>query len=75
MPYSHDQPDNALRCRRVGVAEYISRKNYNADTAAEAISDILSDPKYARNAAEAGEIVRAEGGTAEACDAIEGLIK
>jgi len=75
MPYSHDQPDNALRCRRAGVAEYISRDTYNADTAAEAISGILSDAKYAQSAAKAGEIVRSEGGTAEACDAIEALIK
>ena len=75
MPYSHDQPDNALRCRRAGVAEYISRDTYNSDTAAEAISGILSDAKYAQSAAKAGEIVRSEGGTAEACDAIEALIK
>lgn len=75
MPYSHDQPDNALRCRRAGVAEYISRSSYNAETAAEAISGILSDPKYAQNAAKAGEVVRAEGGTGEACDEIEKLLK
>jgi len=74
MPYSHDQPDNALRCRRAGVAEYISRNNYNAETAADAISDILSAPEYAKNAARVGEIVAAEGGTDGACDAIEGLI-
>ena len=75
MPYSHDQPDNALRCRRAGVAEYISRGSYNAETAATAISGILNDPKYAQNAARVSEIVRSEGGAASACDAVEKLLK
>ncbi len=75
MPYSHDQPDNALRCRRAGVAEYISRTSYNAETAAAAVSKILSEPSYAENAARIGEIVRSEGGTAAACDEIESVAR
>src|SRR6202041_1561799 len=34
MPYSHDQPDNARRVRRLGVAEVLGRKHYHARAAA-----------------------------------------
>ena len=74
MPYSHDQPDNAARCRRAGVAEIIERDEYNADTAAEKIKLILNDESYQTNAYEAARIVRAENGTVTACDAIEAII-
>ncbi|MGB7207605.1 MAG: nucleotide disphospho-sugar-binding domain-containing protein [Pyrinomonadaceae bacterium] len=74
MPYGHDQPDNAARCRRAGVAEIISRDSYNARTAAEALRPILSDPKYRANAVKLKQIVVSEHGSAAACDAIEGLL-
>ena len=32
MPFSHDQPDNAARCARIGVARTISREKYTAET-------------------------------------------
>lgn len=71
MPYSHDQPDNAARLRRLGVAEIITRAEYNAETAAAAIETILSNAAYAGKAAAIGSIVRSEHGTSAACDAIE----
>jgi UDP:flavonoid glycosyltransferase YjiC (YdhE family) len=74
MPFSHDQPDNAARCRRLGVAEVITRETYSPDTAAEMLKKILETPAYAQKAADAGRIVRAERGTEEACDAIEAVL-
>lgn len=74
MPYSHDQPDNAARCRRAGVAEIIERDEYAAETAAEKIKLILSDESYRTNAFDAARIVRAENGTVTACDAIEAIL-
>lgn len=74
MPYGHDQPDNAARCRRIGVAKMIGRNEYTADSAARALRNILGDPTYAEKAAAAGEIVRSEGGASAACDAIEKLL-
>ncbi len=73
MPYGHDQPDNAARCRRAGVAEIIHRDSYNARTAAEALRPILSEPKYRENAANLKRIVDSESGSVAACDAIEGI--
>ncbi len=74
MPYGHDQPDNAARCRRIGVGETIGREKYNATTAAQLLDKILSDPKYLETAKEKAEIVRSEDGTVAACNAIEGLL-
>ena len=74
MPYGHDQPDNAARCRRLGVAEMISRGGYTAESASRMLTKILSDKSYAAKAAGCGSIVRSEGGTASAADAIEKLL-
>jgi len=75
MPYSHDQPDNAARVRRAGVAEIIRRGNYNAETASQALGAILRDPGYRARAGELKRIVDSEGGTTTACDAIEEILR
>jgi rhamnosyltransferase subunit B len=74
MPFSHDQPDNAERCRRAGVAEVIGRDRYTAEAAAEILDRLLSRPGYKTNAAEARRIVLAERGTETAVDAIESIL-
>jgi UDP:flavonoid glycosyltransferase YjiC (YdhE family) len=74
MPYGHDQHDNAARCRRIGVAEIISRDKYDAKAAAHALLELLSDSSYKKNALKAKNIVDSEHGTQAACDAIEELI-
>ncbi len=73
MPYSHDQPDNAARCERLGTALIISRDGYEAKTAARQLKRLLAAKKYRRNAAEAAKVIQAEHGTKIACDAIESL--
>jgi UDP:flavonoid glycosyltransferase YjiC (YdhE family) len=73
MPYSHDQPDNARRVRRLGVAKVIQRDRYRADTAASLIREILAEPKYRERAAAIGVQVRDEDGLREAGDALEQL--
>jgi rhamnosyltransferase subunit B len=74
MPYGHDQPDNAARCRRAGVGEMISRNSYNSESAVEMLGKILSNPEYSSNARRLAEIVNSEGGSAAACDAIEHVL-
>ena len=75
MPYSHDQPDNAARCERLGVARVIAREKYMAETAAKELRELLSDLSYKSKAIEAKKIVEAEHGTKMACDAIEVILK
>jgi UDP:flavonoid glycosyltransferase YjiC (YdhE family) len=71
MPYSHDQPDNARRVRRLGVAEVLSRKEYKAKPAAELIARLLSDNAYQQRAQTVAATVQAENGTIAACNALE----
>ncbi len=75
MPYSHDQPDNAARCRRLGVSETITRNSYQADVVANKLNTILTDPSYKTKAEEAKRIIEIENGTKIACDAIENVLK
>jgi UDP:flavonoid glycosyltransferase YjiC (YdhE family) len=74
MPYNYDQPDNAARLVRLGVARTISRKDYSAERAAGELNALLSDPGFARKAAEARQRIQEEHGAAAACDALESLL-
>jgi rhamnosyltransferase subunit B len=75
MPYSHDQPDNARRVRRLGVARVIRRKRYTAELAARKITLLLDRTSTRRRAANIGEQLRREDGLKAACDALEELGK
>ena len=74
VPFSHDQPDNAARCRRAGVAEIIDRDSYNAETAARVLQQILGDGKYKACAEPLKRMIETEHGTKTACDAIEDIL-
>ena len=71
VPWSHDQPDNARRAARLGVARVLSSTRYRADRAAAALEELLDDPACADRAAEVSRIVRTEDGVSAACDEIE----
>src|SRR5207244_12880236 len=74
VPYAHDQPDNAARVTRLGVAGTLARHRYDPARAAAALRPLLDDPAYARRASEVGAAIRQEDGVSEACDALEGLL-
>lgn len=71
MPYSHDQPDNAARAQRLGVARTIKRDKYKAIALEAELKQLLHEPKYAQQAALIGQQIRAENGVKVACDRIE----
>jgi rhamnosyltransferase subunit B len=73
MPYSHDQPDNARRVRRLGVARVIRRPQYTAENAAKRIQHLLQSTAIRQRAAEIGEQLQQEDGLEAACDALEAL--
>lgn len=75
VPFSHDQPDNAARCVRNGVAESIGRANYSSKTAARSIKKILESETHKANAVELKRIIESENGTTMACDAIEQVLR
>lgn len=63
MPYSHDQPDNAARAERLGIARTIARNDYTAEKAAAELKRLLDDdPRYTKRAAEVGRQIQAENG-------------
>ena len=70
VPHSHDQPDNAFRVVRLGVARTLYPKRYTAARAATELRRLLDDPEYAERARQVARIVAAEGGAAAAADAI-----
>jgi UDP:flavonoid glycosyltransferase YjiC (YdhE family) len=75
MPFAHDQPDNAERLSRLGVARTISRRRYSPARVAAELRHLLDDPAYARRAAAIGEELRREDGVRAACDALEGILR
>jgi UDP:flavonoid glycosyltransferase YjiC (YdhE family) len=75
MPYAHDQPDNAGRVTRLGIARTIARHRYTPDRAAAELRELLDDPAYSKRASAVRERVRQEDGVRAACDALEHLLQ
>lgn len=73
MPYSHDQPDNARRMRRLKVARVMRRGSYTPVRVARKLRSLLEDPEYARRAEAVARTMSHEDGTRTACDALEEL--
>lgn len=74
MPFSHDQPDNAARCARIGVAKVISRDKYNADLAAQNLRELIENPSYKAKAMQVKSVIESENGVKTACDVIEKIL-
>jgi UDP:flavonoid glycosyltransferase YjiC (YdhE family) len=75
VPYSHDQPDHAARLTRSGIGRTLRRDQYNAQSAARQLGQLLNTNEYSIRAARIGEQVRREDGTRVACDAIEEVLQ
>jgi UDP:flavonoid glycosyltransferase YjiC (YdhE family) len=74
VPFAHDQPDNAARLTRLGVARILPPRRYNAARAARALQALIEDPKYRERIGPLATQVQQEDGTRAACDAIDGLL-
>jgi UDP:flavonoid glycosyltransferase YjiC (YdhE family) len=75
MPYSHDQPDNARRMRRLKVARILQRRNFTPLRVAKKLRILLEEPIYARRAKQVAQRLRMEDGVATACNALEELVR
>jgi rhamnosyltransferase subunit B len=73
MPYSHDQPDNARRVRRLGVARVIRRRRYTAEACCPQDHAAAGENRHAAAGGRIGEQLRSEDGLKAACDALEAL--
>lgn len=74
IPFGYDQPDNAERLRRLGVARTIRRHNVSQKTLAAGLRKILFDPSLATRAKELSRQIRPEADTAASLDALERLV-
>jgi UDP:flavonoid glycosyltransferase YjiC (YdhE family) len=74
VPHAYDQPDNALRVVKLGVARTLFPKHYVATQVATQLGAILAEPRYAQRAVVVGSTVQAEAGDQQACDAIEAYL-
>jgi UDP:flavonoid glycosyltransferase YjiC (YdhE family) len=75
VPFAHDQPDNAVRVERLGVARWVAAARYDARRAARLLGELLDGRGHGARAAAVGREVRGEDGASAACDAIEATLK
>ena len=73
VPHGHDQPDNAYRVTKLGVARTLYPRRYRAARVARELEQLLRDG-YAARVASVASAVRAEGGAAAAAEALERLV-
>lgn len=71
VPHANDQPDNAWRLTRLGVARALYPGRYRAGRVAREISTLLATPSYAKRAGEVADVVAHEPGAGAACGVIE----
>jgi rhamnosyltransferase subunit B len=75
MPYSHDQPDNARRMRRLKVARIIQKRYFTPLRVAKKLRRLLENPVYAHRAEQIALRLRAENGVVAACNELENLAR
>ncbi len=75
MPYSHDQPDNARRMKRLKVARVIQRASYTPGKVAAKLKEMLDDPKFGIRSGQVAAQMAHEEGVRTACDALELLYR
>jgi rhamnosyltransferase subunit B len=73
VPFSHDQPDNGRRVKRLGVARVIPRSRYRADRVARELRMLLT-PEYASAARATACEMEREDGVAAACEGLERVL-
>ena len=71
VPHGFDQPDNAARLQRLGVAEVLPAARYRADRAARLLDALQRRPDYRRRSEACAESLRADDGAAAAAAVIE----
>lgn len=74
VPYANDQPDNAWRLERLGVARTLYPSRYRAGRVVTELRALLGEARYGRRAHAVASVVNAEEGVRTACDVIERVL-
>jgi len=75
VPFGQDQPDNAHRCERLGVARTLRYAQFATPRVVNELSQLLNDRTYLEQAKKVGREVEEENGTKRACDAIDQVLR
>src|SRR5690606_39089954 len=68
MPMGFDQPDNAMRATRLGVARWLAPNRFTATRVAGALDALLGDERVSRSAADCRDRLRSVNGICLACE-------
>lgn len=71
MPMTHDQPDNADRLEKLGVARWLLPAKFTAANVARELETLLADPRFKTAATQYAETLKGEDGLGAAADVIE----
>ena len=72
-PLSHDQPDQAVRIKRLGVGDWLRPGSISADSLAAKLRPLLEQPSVAERCVELSSQTRQADGLTTAADLIEAL--
>jgi len=73
MPMAYDQPDNAARLERLGVAESLPPKKFRGPAVAKLLSRLLTDAQVHQRCHHWARQCNGEAALAASCEALEGL--
>jgi len=71
MPMSHDQPDNAMRLRRLGVGDFVKPRAFRARRVAQKLDRLLTSPDVKASLQRLRSKFEQATGLAGTCDLIE----
>jgi UDP:flavonoid glycosyltransferase YjiC (YdhE family) len=71
MPMAHDQPDNAARLERLGVAATLAPKKFIGADVAQKLGLLISSEEVCARCKKYAEMVDSEKSVNEACEEIE----
>jgi UDP:flavonoid glycosyltransferase YjiC (YdhE family) len=74
VPHANDQPDNAWRLTRLGVARTVYPTRYRGTRVAADVRALLDTPSYGERARQLAAVVQREDGVRRACDVIETVL-
>jgi UDP:flavonoid glycosyltransferase YjiC (YdhE family) len=74
VPHGNDQPDNAARLARLGLASWLDRGHYRSGFIADELEELLADPQARSKARECARTIAQEDGVASACAALEKML-
>jgi len=75
VPHGNDQPDNAARLARLGLARSLGRHTYRHERVAEELRALLADNAARSKARECARTIAQEDGVGAACVALERLLR